>query len=651
MAFPMDSPVLVTCGLPYANGPCHIGHLRTYIPGDVFVRFLRKVGQETVFVCGSDTHGTPIVLNAESQGISPRELVEKYHEHFEEIFKKLGIEFDNYGSTDSPTNHRRTKEIVKTLIERGYVYPKKIFLAYCSTCERFLPDRYVEGTCPYCGSPARGDECDQGCGRHLEPGEIKDPLCKVCGKTAEFREQEHFFFKLSEFKEFLEEYLENLRGTSNARNYAREWVKKELKDWCITRNMEWGVPFPGREDLVVYVWVDAPIGYISSTEEWDEIEWRKFWRGGGKIIHFIGGDIVYHHCIFWPAILKGAGYNLPWAVVASGMVKIEGKTFSKSRGYVVWVEDYLRHFHPDLLRYYLVSATSHTKELDFSWKSFQERINNELVAIFGNLVYRTLSFAYKNFGEIPDGKIDSKVIEKIEKTGEEVVADLDRYEFKRIVDNVMRLADFGNSYFQSHTPWHLIKEDRKKCGEVIKNTLQIIKALSIFFDPVMPEKMGELWKTLGMEGDVKNAKIEDAKEEVPSGQKLEKPKILFKKIEDEIISNLEKMIGKEEKEYLSIEEFEKLDIRIGEIERAERIEGSKKLLKFIVNLGGEKRQIVAGLARMYSPEELTGKQVVVCTNLEPVEIFGVKSEGMVLAAGDGVLIEPERRVDPGSKVR
>ncbi len=261
-------PLLVTCGLPYTNGPCHIGHLRTYVPADFYVRYMRRAGEDVVFICGSDNHGTPIVISAEQEGSTPRELSERYHQHFDSTFKRMLVEFDRFGMTDDPTNHETTKDLVQRLIDRGYVYPKTISQSYCPDCSRFLPDRYVEGICPHCGAVARGDECDQGCGQHLEPGEIKDALCKVCGGKAEYRDQEHYFFKLSEFKDFLLEYLPDLRGTSNARNYALGWVKESLHDWCITRTLEWGVKFPGRDDLVVYVWVDAPIGYISFTKEW-----------------------------------------------------------------------------------------------------------------------------------------------------------------------------------------------------------------------------------------------------------------------------------------------------------------------------------------------------------------------------------------------
>ena len=337
----------------------------------------------------------------------------------------MEVEFSIFGNTDSPTNHARTNSIVEALIDRGYVYPQVIRLAYCPHDERFLPDRYVEGICPFCGKPARGDECDQGCGKHLEPGEIKNAKCRICGNPAEYREQEHFFFKLSSFGGFLSDYLKTLGGTSNAINYAKIWAK-ELKDWCITRNLEWGVRFPGHDDLVVYVWVDAPIGYISFTEEWANKtggDWEKYWRRDSRIIHFIGEDITYHHCIFWPAMLKGAGYTPPWAVVASGMLKIDDKKFSKSRGYVVWVdEDYLDHgFHPDLLRYYIANYTSHTKELNFSWKVFQDKVNSELVGALGNFLHRTQHFTHKNFGAVPDGKVDKEILEKIQATIETVI--------------------------------------------------------------------------------------------------------------------------------------------------------------------------------------------------------------------------------------
>ncbi|TRZ86683.1 MAG: methionine--tRNA ligase [Methanosarcinales archaeon] len=670
--FPSKEPVLITCGLPYANGKCHIGHLRTYIPADIFVRALRKQGQDAAFVCGSDAHGTPIVLNAEEQGITPKELVNKFHDHFENIFKRMEVEFSIFGNTDSPTSHARTTSIVNALIDNGYMYPKVIRLAYCPHDERFLPDRFVEGTCPFCGKLARGDECDQGCGKHLEPGEIKNAKCRICGNPAEYREQEHFFFKLSEFGGFLQEYLKTLGGTSNAINYAKEWAK-ELKDWCITRNLEWGVRFPGHDDLVVYVWVDAPIGYISFTEEWQNNiggDWEKYWRHDSRIIHFIGEDITYHHCIFWPAMLKGAGYTQPWAVVASGMLKIDDKKFSKSRGYVVWVdEDYLDHgFHPDLLRYYISNYTSHTKELNFSWKVFQDKVNNELVGALGNFLHRTLHFTHKNFGAIPEGEVDREIFDKIEATINTVVAAFDEYEFKKATDAMMELAQYGNAYFQSKEPWQLIKRDPDACKHVVKNCLQIGKALVLLFEPILPGNMEKAWKQLGFNEDVHAVRLEEALKELHAVP-LEPPTILFTKIEDKKIKEMEAIIDKrikiamskekkhedvpkEEKTEIAYEEFQKLDIRIGTVLTAENIKGSDKLLKLEVDIG-EKRQIVAGIAKSHNPAELVGRQVVVMANMKPAKLFGVESRGMVLAGDvDGaVLLLPEKKVKEGTKVR
>jgi len=526
---------LITCGLPYANGKAHIGHLRTYIPADIYVKYLRMLGEDIIFVCGSDSHGTPIVVNAEQANLTPKQLVDIYHKHFQEIFEKLDINFDFYGRTDERYHHQTTQEIVKKLIEKGYVYPKEIELAYCPRCERFLPDRYVEGICPYCGEIARGDECDQGCGRHLEPGEILEAKCKICGSKAVYKKQKHYFFKLTEFKEFLEDYLGSLEGTENALNYARQWVKTELKDWCITRNLEWGVNFPD-ENLVVYVWVDAPIGYISFTKKACEKlgkDWRKIWLKNGEIIHFIGLDIVYHHCIFWPAMLKGAEYNLPKAVVASGMVKVEGKTFSKSRGYVVWVEeDYLKAgLNTDYLRYYLINYTSHQRDLNFSWEIFKDKVNNELIATLGNFMYRVLHFAWKNFKEVRMD-VDKEVINKIQEIRNKIVDSLNDWEFKVASDAFMELASFGNLYFQNAKPWELIKQDKDECEKIISSCLQLVKALIIFGYPILPKTMEKMGKIIGI--DVENAKVDDALK-IDAKIILNKPKVPFEKVEDEKI--------------------------------------------------------------------------------------------------------------------
>ncbi|WP_048092448.1 methionine--tRNA ligase [Geoglobus acetivorans] len=660
---------LVTCGLPYANGKAHIGHLRTYIPADVYVRYQRLKGEDVVFVCGSDSHGTPIVVNAEQQGLSPGELVDVYHEHFQKIFEALDVEFDYYGRTDSDYHHERTREIVRTLLDNGYIYPREIELAYCPKCDRFLPDRYVEGVCPYCGAVARGDECDQGCGRHLEPGEILQPKCKICGTPAIFKKQKHYYFRLTAFSDFLKDFIVNLRGTENALNYAREWINKELKDWCITRNLEWGVRFPGDENLVVYVWVDAPIGYISFTEKACEKlgkDWKEIWLDGkAEIVHFIGLDIVYHHCIFWPAMLKGAGYALPSAVIASGMVKVEGKKFSKSRGYVVWVEeDYLASgLSPDYLRYYIVNYTSHQKDLNFSWHVFRDKVNNELIATLGNFIYRVLHFAWKNFGEVRMNELDGDVLEQIRLATEKIRKAIDEWEFKEASDAFMELAGFGNVYFQTSKPWELVKENKDEAERVIASSLAIVRALAVLAYPVLPRAMGKVAESIGL--DLNNVRI-DSVLEIPEVIKVNKPRAPFTKIDDRMIEELEHRMlerisgkGGEEKkepdvERVGIEEFAKLDIRVGRILKAERIKGSKKLMRLEVDIGSEVRQIVAGIAESYSEDELKDRPVVVLVNIKPAKLMGVESNGMVLAAdvnGKAVLLEPEKPVKPGAKVK
>ncbi len=577
----------------------------------------------------------------------------------------MNVIFDQFGMTDDPATHHRTRSIVSELIRNGYVYKQVVHQAYCTRCQRFLPDRYVEGTCPHCGTAARGDECDQGCGKHLEPGEIRDPVCKVCRTKAEFRDQEHYFFRLSEFKDFLLPFLENVEGTSNAKNYAIGWIKEDLHDWCITRTLEWGVKFPGRDDLVVYVWVDAPIGYIAFTEEWARKagqDWKRFWCGENRVTHFIGGDIIYHHSIFWPALLKGAGYGVPHAIVASGMVKVDDHKFSKSRGYVVWTnDDYLdKGLHADYLRYYLLAYTSHTKELNFSWKIFGERINNEVVNIFGNFVYRTLFFSHKEFNDIPACPVDPAIIIEIEKTLTSVDRFMQDYEFKGAVDQIMALAAFGNTYIQTNAPWKLIKTDRTGAERVIKNCIQIVKAITLLIEPVMPSKAQECWTMLGYDDMVSNHAVNEAAVDIEVAC-TKVPGPLFSRLEEPQIAELEALLQKRVHEadrkkeripVLSIEEFQKMDLRTGRVLSAEPVKKSKKLLKIQVDIGGETRQIVAGMQQFYKPEELVGRDVIVVTNLAPAKIFGTESNGMILAAGDSAsLLTPLKQVDPGTKIR
>ena len=438
--------------------------------------------------------------------------------------------------------------------------------------------------------------------------------------------------------------------------------------------MEWGVKYPGHDDLVVYVWVDAPIGYIAFTEEYMNSigkDWKTIWKGDSRIIHFIGGDIIYHHCIFWPSMLKGAGYTLPYGVVASGMIKVNDKKFSKSRGYIVWVEDdYLAHgFHPDLLRYYILSYTSHTKDINFSWKEFQTKVNKELVGSYGNFVNRILTFiASKNIAI--KGSLEPDVEKAINIALDVQKEEIGNYEFKKILDSVITLADFGNTYFQSHEPWKLIKEDPAKCENVLYNCVQLVKALAILSWPSMPEKAEEVWGMLGYDPKtLASTLVDEALTPFDAAMKLGKPVILFTKLEDKKIAEMEKILnmrvdlaeakmsGKKVEEapsgLISIDDFAKMELRVGKVISSERIKGSKKLLKNMIDLGEEKpAEIVPGIAEQYTPEEMVGKTVIVIANLKPAKIMGVESNGMVLAADSNgaTLLTPEKPSEPGTKV-
>lgn len=674
--YPSEEPVLVTCGLPYASGEMHIGHLRTYVPADVFVRLLKKMGTEVRFVCGSDTHGTPVLTTAEKEGITPKELYQKYHQHYLRTFPKLHIDFDNYGTTDDPENIHRTLQIVEKIQEKGYIYPRELESPYCPNCGRSLPDRFVRGECPYCHADARGDECDQGCGRYLEPGEILNPRCAICGSPTKKVERTHYYFELTAFEDFLREFLENVEGTKNAKNYALGWVNEGLKDWCITRDLDWGIPFLGDESLTLYVWVDAPIHYMSSTEQWakkigEPDKWKEFWLpGNAKLVHYIGQDIVYHHCIFWPSMLKASEYNLPFAIVASGMVKIEGHNFSRSRGYVVWIqEDYLdKGLDPDYLRYYMVAATSQTKDLDFSWETFRDKVNNELVATFGNFIYRALHFTNSNFGEIPEGHLDDTLKIQIEQSVDTITKAVNQYELKKVSDEILRLAAVGNEYFQAKKPWELVRNNKEKAADVLYNAVALVKALAITIEPIMPGTAEMIWRQLGNQGDgIHRVPLNEALTPPKIGTKLPKPKPVISKVEDDLLEELERSFQKRikrakqaesgetmMKDIVEFEDFKRLDFRAGKILKCERVPDTDKLLEMEVDIGIEKRKIVTGLADQYEPQDLEGITALFLVNLEPKKIAGIQSNGMIIAVekkdepGQWVPVKLEG-VPPGSK--
>ncbi|MFA9415791.1 methionine--tRNA ligase [Natrinema sp. HArc-T2] len=677
--FPTDEPAVVTCGLPYANGDLHIGHLRGYIGADAFNRALQTLGQDSIYVCGSDMHGTPVAVNAEQEGVDPEDFALEWHHQYEETFPQFNVDFDNYGHTHDETNVETTQEIVRTLDDEGYIYEKEIQVAYDPDADQYLPDRYVEGTCPYCGAKARGDECDEGCQRHLEPGEVEDPTSTITGNPAEYRERTHKFFEVSEFADFLTDFLDDLEGTSNARNQPRQWIEDGLQDWCITRDMDWGIDYPNGEadtegdDLVLYVWVDAPIEYISSSKQYaeraDDFDWEQVWKGDGEIMHVIGRDIIQHHTIFWPAMLEGAGYNKPRGIAATGFITINGKGLSTSRNRAIWAKEYLEEgFHPDLLRYYLTTTGGLQQDVDFSWEAFQEKVNGELVGTVGNFWYRSLLFAYRNYEGTPDTAVSEVVEERIEEAIADVREHVNDYSMRGVGQAATQLAQFGNEYIQRNEPWKLTDDDPEKAAQVIRDCVQIAKAVAVILEPITPDKAQALWTQIGEDGQIADAQLEEALAAPP--QSFDEPGELFAKIEDERVEELtakleerveaaaaddddeaetesddtdgdetSDMADTEDLEPLledriGFEDFQELDIRVGEIVAAEGIEGADDLARLEVDIGFETRQVVAGIKQLHDLEELPGTRCVLLANMEPAELFGVESNGMILAAGD-----------------
>ena len=701
--FPTDHPAVVTCGLPYANGDLHIGHLRTYVGGDVYSRALERLGQETAFVSGSDMHGTPVAVNADQAGVSPEAFALDWHEQYAETFPKFNVAFDNYGHTHDETNTEITQGLVRDLEEAGHVYEKAIMVAYDPVDDQFLPDRYVEGTCPYCGAHARGDECDEGCQRHLEPGEVEDPVSTITGNPAEYRERTHKFFEVSAFSEYLSGFLDRLEGTSNARNQPREWIEQGLQDWCITRDMDWGIDYPsgdGSTDLVLYVWVDAPIEYISSTKQYteragaDAFDWESAWRedasddhpAGGEIVHVIGRDIIQHHTIFWPAMLEATGHAEPRAVMASGFVTLGGKGFSTSRDRAVWADEYLDEgFHPDPLRYYLATNGGFQQDVDFSWEKFRDRVNTELVGTVGNFLYRSLLFAHRNYADAPIADATSaEVAARIDEAIADVETAVNDYSVRALGDAVADLARFGNEYIQHNEPWNLVDDDPDEAAQVIHDCVALAKAIAVLFEPIAPGKCEQLWDQLGEDGSVHETTVATARED-PAGA-LSEPTELFEKIDDDRVealnAKLETRVAAADSETtddettdaettndadddtdmtdvpplsddrISFETFQELDMRVGRIETAEAIDGADDLLKLRVDLGAETRTIVAGLKGLHDVEALPETRVVVLANMEPTELFGVESNGMVLAAGEEAdLLTTHADAEPGTRIR
>ncbi|WP_423793217.1 methionine--tRNA ligase [Methanocaldococcus indicus] len=643
---------LITTALAYTNGPLHLGHVRsTYIPADILYKYLKLKGEDVIHVGGTDNHGVPILLKAEKEGKNPEEIVEKYHNEIKRDLDSLNIEFDAFGKTHSPIHIKTAQEFFLKLLENGYIYEKEIEQFYCESCKKFLPDRYVEGICPYCGGEARGDHCES-CGRHLEPYELKEVRCVLCGNKPVIKRTKHYFFKLSALKEELENYIKNSKEMpEHVKNLALNWIK-ELRDWDVSRDISWGVPIPG-SNQVMYVWLEAPIGYISFTKMLGDI-WKKYWLEDCKIYHFIGKDITVHHAVFWPGMLIAHGsYNLPTAVVSGGYLTLEGKKMSTSKNWVIWVNDFVKYIEGDYLRYYLVMAAPLFKDCDFSFDDFKAKINNELINIIGNFTHRVLTFTHRKFKEIPIvneeelKEEDKGFLKLINKTVEDVDNLIRTFKFRDALVKILHLASEGNTYFQKMEPWNIKDDERLK--QILYCCCKAVKTISYLLYSYMPNKSKQLLELMNEELDL-NLR----------GNKLKKPKIIFKKVDEEVekLKNLlysNKDNNGEKMDLISIDDFAKIDLRVGKIIEAEDIPKSKKLLKVIVDLGNEKRQIVAGIKNYYKPEELIGKKVIIVANLKPAKLCGVKSEGMILAAeddeGNVSLLTLDRDLKEGSKVR
>ncbi len=665
--------ILVTAALPYANNPLHLGHLAgAYLPADLYVRFQRLKGRDVLFICGSDEHGVAITITADKEHVSPQAVVDRYHAMNRRAFERFGMSFDNYSRTSIPLHHQTTQEFFADFHARGILREKKEQQFYDPVAKKFLPDRYVEGTCPVCGSPdARGDQCEK-CGSYLNPLELKEPRSKISGGTPEVRETTHWYFPLGDFQTRLEEYIKD-RNTreewkENVLNYCRGWFKDGLKDRAVTRDLDWGVrvPVAGYEQKVVYVWFDAVLGYITSTREWaagkgTPEDWKKYWLSGQtKYVAFIGKDNVVFHCIVFPAMLMawndahGEKYVLPANVPANEFFNYEGQKFSKSRGWGINVDDFLDRFPADPLRYYLTMTLPEYRDSDFTWKEFQAKNNNELADIFGNFINRTLAFAVRTFqGTVPPrGTLDARDTEMLElaaRTPATAGALMEGYHFRDGLAEVMNLARAANKYFNDSEPWKTAKSDPARCATTINVCTQVARTLAVVMCPFTPATSERLWGMLQLTGTVTSQNWDTAGTPmIPDGHVLGTPGILVTKIEDEVIAaELGKLDQPAEpaaapavpaqeppKPTITFDDFKKVDLRVATIVAAERVTKSEKLLKLQVEIGPERRQIVAGIAQHYAPEALVGKSIIVVYNLAPAKLMGQESQGMLLAASD-----------------
>ena len=671
---------LITTALPYANGPVHIGHLAgVYIPADIYARYLRLKGEEVLMIGGSDEHGVPITIRAQKEGITPQDVVDRYHAIIKDGFERLGITHDIYSRTSSATHHEHASEFFRKLYDKGEFIEKTSQQYYDEQANQFLADRYITGTCPHCNNErAYGDQCES-CGTSLAPTDLKDPKSAITGNTPVLRETKHWYLPLDKHESFLREWI--LEGhkewKSNVYGQCKSWLDMGLQPRAVSRDLDWGIPVPveGAEGKVLYVWFDAPIGYISNTKELLPDTWETWWKSEDtKLVHFIGKDNIVFHCIVFPAMLKAEGsYILPENVPANEFLNLEGDKISTSRNWAVWLHEYLDEFpdKQDVLRYVLTANAPETKDNDFTWKDFQARNNNELVAIYGNFVNRALVLTNKYFeGKVPAlGELtdyDKETIAEVQAIKATIEKELDTYHFREALKTAMNLARIGNKYLADTEPWKLAKTDMSRVATILNIALQITANLTIVFSPFLPFSSEKLLRML----DVNEAFSWDSlgsMDLLSVGHQIATAELLFEKIEDSTIeAQIEKLQATKAANELAerkaepiaqdiqFDDFLKLDIRVGTVLECSKVPKADKLLQFTIDDGLGGRTIVSGIAKHYQPEELVGKQVCFIANLPPRKLKGIESQGMILSAedldGSLKLISPSVEVSPGSKV-
>ncbi|MCX2680927.1 methionine--tRNA ligase [Galbibacter sp. EGI 63066] len=671
----------ITAALPYTNGPIHIGHLAgVYVPADIYARYLRLKGKDVAFICGSDEHGVAIPMKAKKEGVTPQEIIDKYHGIIKKSFQDFGISFDNYSRTSAEIHHKTASDFFKKLYEDGNFIEEVTEQLYDDEAQQFLADRFVTGTCPRCSfEGAYGDQCEN-CGSSLNATDLIDPKSAITGSIPALKQTKHWFLPLDQYDTFLREWI--IKGHKNdwkpnVYGQVKSWIDEGLKPRAVTRDLDWGIPVPveGADGKVLYVWFDAPIGYISSTKEWAEKEgkdWEAYWKDS-RLIHFIGKDNIVFHCIIFPSMLQAHGdFILPENVPANEFLNLEGQKLSTSKNWAVWLHEYLEEFpeKQDVLRYTLTANAPETKDNDFTWKDFQARNNNELVAIFGNFINRVVVLSHKYYdGIIPEPEelstIDKQTLQELKKYPEILSTSIEKYRFREASQELMNLARLGNKYLADEEPWKVIKEDEARVKTIMYVALQIASGLAVLSEPFLPFTSEKLKGMLAFNTLSEAPQWNDVVEKevlLPAGHRIEKASLLFSKIEDaEIQKQLEKLeatkkaneaetktekaMTEPQKDTITFDDFTKLDIRVGTILEAEKMPKADKLIVLKVDTGIDVRTIVSGIAKSFNAEDIIGKQVSVLVNLAPRKLRGVESEGMILMTenkdGKLVFINPD----------